>query len=240
MPSARTTAQPSRVDLAMDTADFGDAHDRLPGAGAMGLQQPLRPAFQAAGGLGAVGAGSARLGDPDRPLSGRGAARHHLRCVLEILQRRAGLPSAGRPSRILLAPSPRSRSGQQLRTHALRSPARMPRVMSAVPPVPLMSRVRVAGSASAAVDRRLHERCRFDRLARCLRLWPSHSIIMRVEFDHGERIGDALAGDVGGRAVGRLRHGEIALADAQARRHAEAADQTRPPRRSGCRRTCWW
>ena len=39
------------LDYAMDSADFGVKRDRLPGAGAMGLQQPLRPALQAAGGL---------------------------------------------------------------------------------------------------------------------------------------------------------------------------------------------
>ena len=49
------------LDLEMDKADFGVKDDRVPGAGHLGLEQPLRPAFPAARGLAALGAGSARL-----------------------------------------------------------------------------------------------------------------------------------------------------------------------------------
>ncbi len=66
------------LDLAMDTADLRQAADRLPGAGAVGRKQPCGPAFEADRGVVGLGAGSARLGDPDRPLPGRASARSRL------------------------------------------------------------------------------------------------------------------------------------------------------------------
>ena len=84
----------------------------------------------------------------------------------------------------------------------------MPRTMSAVPPVPRMSPVRVFGSASAAVDAALHHGGCRRRPAGMPRRVPEPLDQHAGRFDHGEGIGDALAGDVGRRAVRRLRHGD--------------------------------